>query len=151
MVRIYHTNLGIAKTRPWPGFAIEEVRPNPARVVVRCMVRPRNLGYFSNRNPVSRLYAWDILYFLSYKYKNVGTGSKRNLSKGLVAQWLACRSCTLEIEGSILVDSIISIILPGKVGKGMQGSVRQKKWKGFKPPAGFEHTSSGMLAMRSAD
>ena len=34
-----------------------------------CAFRPRNLGYFSNRNPVSRLYAWDILYFLSYKYK----------------------------------------------------------------------------------
>ena len=32
MVRIYHTNLGIAKTGVWPGFAIEEVRPNPARV-----------------------------------------------------------------------------------------------------------------------
>ena len=31
----------------------------------------------------------------------------RKLSKGLVAQWLACRSCTLEIEGSIPVDSKI--------------------------------------------
>ena len=69
--------------------------------------RPHNLGYFSNRNPVSRLYPWDILYFLSYKYRNVGTGRKRNLSKGFVAQWLACKGFTLEIEGSIPGDSKI--------------------------------------------
>ena len=39
LVRIYHTNFGIAKTRPWPGFAIEEVRPNPARVGYGCVIR----------------------------------------------------------------------------------------------------------------